>query len=41
MEIKNAVKDTTTVEKNRYVITRDGIRMSYDEWLEMRRSEMD
>lgn len=41
MEIKNAVKDITTVEKNRYVITRDGIRMSYDEWLEMRRSEMD
>ena len=41
MESKNTVKEKTTVEKNRYVITKDGIRMSYNEWLEMRKSEMD
>jgi hypothetical protein len=31
---------TTTNTDTRYVITADGIRMSYQEWLEMRKSEM-
>ena len=36
MAIKNNVKTGTG-----YVISNDGVRMSYEEWLEMRRSEMD
>ena len=36
MEIKNNVKAET-----KYVISSDGLRMTYDEWLEMRRAEMD
>ena len=33
--------NTITKTETRYVITADGLRMSYKEWLEMRRSEMD
>ena len=33
--------NTTTKTDTRVVITKDGLRMSYQEWLEMRRSEMD
>lgn len=36
MQIKNTVKSET-----RYVITKDGIRMSYDEYIEMIKSERD
>ena len=36
MEIKNNVKTETA-----YVISADGLRVPYDEWLEMRRAEMD
>ena len=31
---------TNTDTESRYVITADGIRMSYEEWIEMRKSEM-
>lgn len=31
---------TNTNTESRYVITADGIRMSYEEWIEMRKSEM-
>jgi hypothetical protein len=27
--------------ETRYVISADGLRMTYEEWLEMRRAEMD
>lgn len=36
MATMNNVKTGTA-----YVISKDGIRMTYEEWLEMRRSEMD
>lgn len=36
MATKNNVKTET-----RYVISKDGVRMTYEEWLEMRQSEMD
>ena len=36
MEIKNNVKTETT-----YVISSDGLRIPYEEWLEMRMAEMD
>lgn len=32
--------NTTTKTETRFVITADGLRMSYQEWLEMRQSEM-
>ena len=35
MATMNNVKTET-----RYVISKDGVRMTYEEWLEMRRSEM-
>ena len=41
MESKNTVKEETTVAKNWYVITKDGIRMSYEEYMDMVRSERD
>lgn len=36
MATNNNVKTET-----RYVISKDGVRMTYEEWLEMRKSEMD
>ena len=36
METKNTVNELT---RERFVITKDGIRMSYDEYLDMVRSE--
>lgn len=36
MEIKKTVSTET-----RYVISKDGVRMTYEEWIEMRKSEMD
>ena len=36
MATKNNVNTET-----RYVISKDGVRMTYEEWLEMRKSEMD
>ena len=37
MATKNNVQTET---KEKYIISADGIRMTYSEWLEMRRSEM-
>lgn len=39
MEIKNNVK-TEIKNEERMVVSSDGIRMTYKEWLEMRQSEM-
>lgn len=41
METNTTVNTTvnTNVANNRYVITKDGIRMKYSEWIEMIRSE--
>lgn len=36
----NTTTKTGTSVSTRYVITGDGIRMSYEEYIEMRRSEM-
>lgn len=33
--------NTTTKKETRYVVTKDGIRMSYDEYLDMIRAERD
>lgn len=39
MENKNTAKEITTVEKTRYVVSKDGIRMTYKEWREMIEAE--
>lgn len=41
MESKTTINAKPTVERTRYVVSRDGIRMTYDEWLEMRKSEIE
>ena len=43
MEIKinvNAMAKQETKKETRWVTSSDGVRMTYEEWLEMRRSEM-
>ena len=43
MEIKtnvNAQAKQETKKETRWVISSDGVRMTYEEWIEMRRSEM-
>ncbi len=35
------IKTTKEITRERYVITKDGIRMSYEEYLDMIRSERD
>lgn len=41
MENKTTVNEQVAVAKTRYVVNRDGVRMSYEEWLDMVRSERD
>lgn len=35
METKTVIKNEAAVVNNRYVFSRDGVRMTYDEWLDM------
>lgn len=35
----NTTMEKTTVARNRYVITKDGIRMTYEEYIDMIESE--
>ena len=39
MENKIAVEEKTTVNENRWIITKDGIKMTREEWLDIVNSE--
>lgn len=39
MENKITVKENATVKKDRMVVSKDGVKMTYEEWLDMVRSE--